>query len=114
MAANKKALITVATHNGGSPYSLRYDLTCHLRVDRAVVGIRSCLGKRIGELFICIYHLGLEHAICADRRMGNVITVYPGDCRSDGYGDHLWLETEVVDFNLLARCGRLIVRCHDR
>src|ERR1017187_156722 len=46
--------------------SLHYYLAGHLRVDRAVVGIRSRLGKCVGELFIRIQHLGLEHTLCTD------------------------------------------------
>src|SRR3984893_19279926 len=75
--------------------SLHHDLAGHLRVDRAVVGIRSRLGKRVGEFFIRIQHLGLEHTLGADRRMGNVITVCPGNCRSDGYREHLGPKNEV-------------------
>ena len=45
--------------------------------DRAVVGIRSRLGKLVGELFVRIHHVGLEHAVCAHRRLGNVLTVCP-------------------------------------
>jgi H2-forming N5,N10-methylenetetrahydromethanopterin dehydrogenase-like enzyme len=43
MAENKKAPITLALENDGSPYSLHHDLAGHFRMDRAVVGIRSCL-----------------------------------------------------------------------
>jgi hypothetical protein len=57
--------------------SLHHDLARHLWVDRAVVGIRSRLGKRIGEFFIRIQHLGLEHTLRADRRMRDVLTVWP-------------------------------------
>jgi hypothetical protein len=49
MAANKKAPITVALQNDGSPYSLHHDLAGDFRMDRAVVGIRSCLGERVRE-----------------------------------------------------------------
>ena len=46
--------------------SLHYYLAGHLRVDGAVVWIRSRLGKRVGELFIRIQHLGLEDTLCTD------------------------------------------------
>src|SRR5580700_7596011 len=49
--------------------SLHHDLAGHLWVNRAVVGIRSRLGKRIGEVFIRIQHLGLEYTLRADRCM---------------------------------------------
>src|SRR6266852_3558353 len=80
--------------------SLHHDLAGHLRVDRAEVGIRSRGGKRVGELFVRIPHLGLEHAVCAHHRMGNIITIGPGNCRSDGYRERLWPETEIIDFHL--------------
>src|ERR1700730_16402573 len=57
--------------------SLHRGSAAHLRVDRAVVGIRSRLGKLVGELFVRIHHAGLEHAVCAHRRLGNVLTVCP-------------------------------------
>jgi len=62
MAANEKAPITVALQNGETPYSLHHDLAGHFRMDRAVVGVSSCLGKRVRELFIRVHHLGLEYA----------------------------------------------------
>jgi len=65
--------------------SLHHDLARHFWVNRAVVGIRSRLGKRVREFLIRIQYLGLEHTLRADRRMGNVITVCPGNCRSDWY-----------------------------
>src|ERR1700730_8132962 len=43
--------------------SLHHDLAGHLWVDRAVVRISSRLGKRVGELFIRIHHLGLEQTL---------------------------------------------------
>jgi hypothetical protein len=46
--------------------SLHYDLAGHFWVNRAVVGIRPRLGKRVGEFFVRIQHLGLEHAVGAD------------------------------------------------
>ena len=60
--------------------SLHHDLAGHLRMDGAVVGIGSRLGKRVGKLFIRIEHFGLEHTLCADRGMGNVIFVCQRDC----------------------------------
>jgi len=48
------------------PSSLHHDLAGHLRVDRAVVGIGSCLGKCVGKLFIRIEHLGLEYTLGTD------------------------------------------------
>ena len=84
-------------------FSLHHDLAGHLRVERAVVGKRSRLGKRVGKLFVRIPHLGFEHTVCADHRMGNVITVRPGNCRSDGYRERLRPKTEIVDFHLRAR-----------
>jgi hypothetical protein len=68
-------------------------------VDRSVIGIFSRFGKRVGELFVRIQHLGLEHTICADRGMGNVIFVCPGDGRSDGYRDRLRPKNEIIDFH---------------
>jgi len=94
--------------------SLHHDLSGHLRMDRAVVGIRSRLGKRVGEFFIRIQHLGLEHAFRADRRMGNVIIVCPGDCGSDGYRERLRPKYEIVDFDHGRCCGSFVViTCHD-
>ena len=45
MAANKKAPIAVAVQNGGAAYSLHHGLAGHFRMDRAGVGICTCLGK---------------------------------------------------------------------
>ena len=98
MAANKKAQTTVALQNGGRPYSLHHDLAGHFRMDGAVVGIRSGLGKRVRELFVRVHHLGLEHAVCAHGGMRNVLTVCPGNCCSDRYGDRLRPKNEIIDF----------------
>ena len=67
-------------------------------MDRAVVGIRSCLGKRVREFFVRVHHLGLEHAVCAHGRMRNVITVCPGNCCSDGYRDRRGPKTKLSIF----------------
>ena len=114
MAANKKAQTTVAMQNGGSPYSLHHDLANHFRMDRAVVGIRPRLGKRVRELFVRIDHLGLEHTVCAHRRMRNVITICPGNCRFNGYRDRLRPKNEVIDFHRRVCCGGLISCCDAR
>ena len=114
MAANKRALITVAAKNGESPYSLHHDLAGHFRMDRAVVGIRSCLGKRIRELFVRVHHLGLEHAVCADHRVGNIITVGPDDRRSHSYGQRLRPKAEIVDLDFCICRRGLIIRLDTR
>src|SRR4029077_8480080 len=77
--------------------SLHHDFPGHLGVDRAEVGIRSRLGKSVGERLVRIPHLGLEHAVCAHHRMGNIIMVYPGNCGSNGYRDSLRPKTEIID-----------------
>jgi hypothetical protein len=112
MAANKKAQTTVAMQNGGSSYSLHHDLAGHFRMDRAIVWIGSCLGKRLRELFVPIHHLGLEHAACAHGRMRDVITICPGNCCSDGCRDCLRPKSEIIDFQrpichvgLVSCCG---------
>jgi hypothetical protein len=54
MAANKKAPIAVAVQNGGTAYSLHHGLAGHFRMDRAVVGICTCLGKLpTGTVIVC-------------------------------------------------------------
>jgi hypothetical protein len=114
MAVNEKAPITVALQNGGTPYSLHHDLAGHFRMDRAVVGIYSCLGKRVRELLIRVHHLGLEHAVCAHGRMRNIITVCPGNCCSDGYPDRLRSENEIIDFHgHVCRGGLVAATCDD-
>src|SRR5215469_14420621 len=90
--------------------SLHYDLPCHLRVDRAVVGISSRLGKCEGELFVRIPHLGLEHSVGADDRMRYIITVGPSNCSSDRYLEGLRPKTEIVDCNLCVCPCWLVVR----
>jgi hypothetical protein len=95
MAANEKAPITVALQNGGTPHSLHHDLAGHFRMDRAVVGIRSCLGKGVRELLVRVHHPRLEYPVCAHSCMRNVITVYPGDCCSDGYRNRLRPKTKL-------------------
>ena len=112
MAANKKAQTTGAMQNGGSPYSLHHDLAGHFRMDRAIVWIGSCLGKRLRELFVRIHHLGLEHAVCAHRHMRDVITICPGNSCSDGYRDCLRPKSEIIDFRRLI-CHRALVSCCD-
>ena len=89
--------------------SLHHDLARHLWVDRAVVGIRSRLGKRIGEFFIRIQHLGLEHTLRADRRMRDVITVCPGNRRSNGYRERLRPKNEIIDFHRRDSRGRVVI-----
>src|SRR5260370_8618644 len=49
--------------------SLHHDLAVHLRVDRSEVGIRSLLGKRVGELFFRTPTRGLEPPLCLSPRM---------------------------------------------
>src|SRR5215468_6762562 len=80
--------------------SLHHDLPGHFRVDRAVVGIRSRLSKRVGELLVRITHLGLEHSIRAHDGMGNIITVNPRNCSSNRYLDRLRAKVEIVDLDL--------------
>jgi len=99
MAVNEKAPITVAVQNGGNPYSLHHDLAGHFRVDRAVVGIRSCLGKGVRELFVRVHHLGLEYAVRAHSRMRDVITVCPCDCCSDGNRNRLRPKNKIIDLD---------------
>jgi len=79
--------------------SLHYDLAGHPRVNRAVVGICSCLGKRVGEFVIGIQHFRLEHTIRADRRMRYVITVCPGNSRSNRYRERRRPKNEIIDFH---------------
>ena len=87
---------------------LHNDCAGHFRMDRAAVGIRSRLGKRLRELFVRVHHLGLKHDICAHGRMRNVITVRSGNCCSDGYRDrlrhtsnpHIFLRHLVISSNL--------------
>src|SRR6266853_5406100 len=93
---------------------LHHDLAGHLRMDRAVVGIGSRLGERVGERFVCIPHLGLEHSICADHRMRNVITVSPGHCGSDGYRNCRRSKTEIINLHLRVCRGGLGIRCDAR
>ena len=88
--------------------SLHYDLAGHLGVNRAVVGICPRLGERVGEFFIGIQHLGLEHTVGTDRRMRNVITVCPGNRRSNRYRERLRPENEIVDFDRRRRGGVVI------
>jgi hypothetical protein len=90
--------------------SLHNDLACHLRMNRAVVGIFSRLGECVGELFVRVPHLGLEHALSADNRMGSVIMVGPRHCPSDGYRDRLRPKTEIVDLYVHIWRGRLVAR----
>jgi hypothetical protein len=38
--------------------------------------------------------------------MGDIVTVYPGDCGSDWYRDSLRPKTEIIDFYFsVRRCG---------
>jgi hypothetical protein len=114
MAADEKVPITGALQNGGTPYSLHHDLAGHFRMDRAVVGMRSCLGKRVRELFVRIHQLRLEHAVCAHGRTRNVITVSPGNCGSDGYRDRLRPKNEIIDFDRHVCRGGLVTCCDAR
>ena len=68
-------------------------------MNRAVVGISARLGKGERELFVRIQHLGLEHSLRADRRVGNVITVRPGHGRADGHRERRWPKHEIIDFH---------------
>src|SRR5215469_13428731 len=86
-----------------SRVSLHHDLPSHLGVDRAEIGIGSRLGECEGELFVRIPDLRLKHSVCADDRMGNIITVSPRNCSSDRYLERLRRKTEVVDCNLRIR-----------
>jgi hypothetical protein len=92
--------------------SLHHDLAGHLWVNRAVVGIRSRLGKRVGEFFVRIQHLGLEHTLGADRGMRDVITVGPGNRRSNGYRERLLPKNEIIDFHRRDRRGGVVI-CRD-
>jgi hypothetical protein len=94
MAANKKAPITVTLQNDGSLYSLHHDLAGHFRMDRAVVGIRSCLGERVREFLVRVHHLGLG-------------------C-SDGYRDRLRPKNEIIDLHRHVCSGGLVGCCDAR
>jgi hypothetical protein len=54
-------------------------------------------------------HLGLEHTLCADRGMGNVIFVCPRDGCSDGHCDRLRAKDEVVDVHGRVLRGGLVI-----
>lgn len=82
--------------NARFPVLLHYYLARHLGVDCAVIRIRSRLGKGVREPFVCIEHLGLEHAFCTDRRMGNIIMVGPSNCCSNRYRDRLRPKNEII------------------
>jgi hypothetical protein len=110
MAVNEKAPITVALQNGETPYTLHHDLDGHFRMDRAVVGIRSCLGKGVREFFVRVHHLGLEYAVRAHSCMRDVITVCPDDCRSDGNRNRLRPKNKIIDFDRHVR-RRGLVTC---
>src|ERR1700751_230055 len=86
------------TLTGSTPASLHHHLPSHLRVDRAEIGIRSRLCKCVRERFVRIPYLGLERAVCAHHRMGNIITVSPRNCSSDRCLDRLRPKTEIIDF----------------
>ena len=111
-------------HGNGKPFpfschlelraSLHHDLAGHFRMDRAVVGIRSCLGKPVRELFVRVHHFGLEHAVCAHGGMRNAITVCPGNCCSDRYGDRLRPKNEIIDFHRHVCRGGLVTCCDAR
>src|SRR5260370_20965051 len=92
------ASTTVLMSNGFAliSSSLHYNLAGHLRVNGTEVGKRSGLGKCIRELFVCIQYLGLEHAIGADHRVGDIIVVGPDDGRSDGDGQRPGPKTEII------------------
>src|SRR5215472_11486666 len=62
---------------------LHHDFPSHLRMNRTKIRICPRLVKCVGELLVRIPHLGLEHTVRADHRVGNVISVGPDDRRSD-------------------------------
>ena len=123
-AAGTDPLQTSSLHGNGKSFpfpchlelrvSLYHDLAGHFRMDRAEVGIRSRLGKRVRELFVRIHHLGLEQAVCAHGRMRNVITVCSGNRCSDGYRDRLRPKNEIIDFHRHVCRGGLVTCCGAR
>jgi hypothetical protein len=91
--------------------SLHHNLASHLPMNGTEVGKRSRLGKRVRELFVRIQHLGLEHTVCTDNRMGNIIAVGPGNSRADSHCERRRPEAEVIDFHVRGcRRGRLSIR----
>src|SRR5271163_586623 len=88
-----------------SGISLHYDLTSHLWMDRAIVGIRPRLRERVGEFFVRIHHLGLEYPLCADRRVRNVVAVGPRHRCPHWDRERLRNKTEIIDSY---RCGLIL------
>src|SRR5882757_3303337 len=74
----------------------------HLGVDGAKVRIRSGFVEGKRELFIGIQHLGLEYFVRAHNRVRNIITICPGDRRSDSHRQARRPKTEIIDFHFRA------------
>jgi len=66
-------------------------------MNRAEVGVGTGLGKRIRKLLVGVSHLGLEHTVCADNRMGNIIPVCPSNRRSGSHRERPGRETKIID-----------------
>jgi hypothetical protein len=84
--------------------SLHYDFSCHLRVDRTAVVVRTwfCEGKR--EMVIRMESVRFEHLI-AGYYMGDIVVVRPCDRGPGSNGDVFRVKAAVVDLDSGTTCG---------
>jgi hypothetical protein len=87
-----------------------HDLPRHLRMDAAVIGIRPCLGKRVGEAFVRVHHLGLEQEICTDGGMRNIVVVRPSHGSAGRYRNRLRTKAEILNLYLRVCCRARVTR----
>ena len=79
-------------------------------MDTAVIGISPGLGKRVGEAFVSVHHLGLEYKICADGGMRDIVVVCPSHGSAEGYRNRLWTEAEILNLYLRVCCRARVTR----
>src|SRR5579864_556301 len=66
-------------HIRNLPPLLNHDLTDHLGMDRAVVGIHAGLAECVREFLVGIESFRLEHAVVARDHVWNIVLIHPGD-----------------------------------
>src|ERR1700730_6940746 len=110
VCADSAVCVAIATCVVSWAASLHCDFTCHLRVDRTVVVVRTwfCEGKR--EMVIRMESLRFEYlVVIAGDDMGDIVVVRPCDRGSGANGDVFRVKTAVIDLDSGTTCA-LITR----
>ena len=82
------------------------DLSGHMRMDAAEIGIFTRCGECKRKLLVRIEQLGVEPLFRARDGVGHIVAIHPRHLRADGNRQRLRREREIVDGDLICGCVR--------